>query len=97
MCVCVCGQGVGYLKKPQGKPVSIPTLIGPRNQMVCSFSALPRALQEPSPRTPQIEVTTSGVLQMSMQPQSQEFRDAREGGSAGENLVPAHLQGLPLL
>lgn len=88
----------GYLKKPQGKPVSVPSLIRPGNQMMSGFSALPRALQEPSPRTPQTEVITLGVLQMSVQPQSQEFREARGGGEgAEENFVPAHLQELPLI
>lgn len=77
------GWGGGYLKKPQGKPVSVPSPIRPGNQMMSGFSALPRALQKPSPRTPQTEVITSGVVQTSVQPQSQEFREARGGGGGG--------------
>lgn len=47
----VPSQAERHLEKPQGKPLSVPTLFGPGSQMVSGFSALPRALQKLSPRT----------------------------------------------
>lgn len=44
-------EAEGHLEKPQGKPLSVPTLFGPGSQMVSGFSVLPRALQELSSRT----------------------------------------------
>lgn len=59
----------------------------PGNQIVSGFSALPRALQEPSPHTPRLRSPhdrAAGVCEKGMQPQNLETQRGPGGGGWGE-------------
>ena len=48
------------LKKPQGKPASVPTLIGAGNQMVSDFSAFPEPSRNPAHAHPRLRSPCGG-------------------------------------
>lgn len=80
-------MGQGNSEKPQGNPVSVPTLPGPGNQIVSGFSELSRALQELGPRTPRSRSPhdrAAGAGANECAPQGLEFQTGPGGGGWGE-------------
>lgn len=77
----------GNSEKPQGNPVSVPTLPGLGDQIMSGFSELSRALQEPSPRTPRLRSPhdrAAGAGANECAPQCLEFQTGPGGGAWGE-------------